>query len=265
MERTVCAGCAGTGDWCDDGSACTAGDVCTGTVCGGAPLSCDDSNPCTDDSCNPALGCVHSNNTSACNDGNVCTIGDICQGGVCAGTVPGASHLVISQIQTSGDGATPSADEFIEIYNPTAFPVSLGGWSLQSVVSTFPFSVNRHNFFTGTIPSHGWFLVARPEYNGLVLKDATLSLSLGADDEVLLVNSQSNADGCSSGLIVDKVAYGSGRCPEGVSASAPSANNSILRLPGGACGNGTDTNSNSADFVSQSPSTPRNAASTPQP
>jgi len=50
------------------------------------PLDCNDNNPCTDDSCNPATGCEHVNNTAACNDGNACTDNDTCGGGVCAGT-----------------------------------------------------------------------------------------------------------------------------------------------------------------------------------
>jgi uncharacterized repeat protein (TIGR01451 family) len=70
---------------CDDGSACTSGDICGGGVCGGIAISCDDANACTDDSCNPATGCVHANNTAPCDDGNACTSGDTCAGGTCNG------------------------------------------------------------------------------------------------------------------------------------------------------------------------------------
>jgi hypothetical protein len=34
-------------------------DQCTAGKCGGASFSCDDSNPCTADSCNASVGCVH--------------------------------------------------------------------------------------------------------------------------------------------------------------------------------------------------------------
>jgi hypothetical protein len=44
---------------------------------------CDDNNPCTDDSCNPASGCVHDNNAAPCDDGNACTSNDTCGGGMC--------------------------------------------------------------------------------------------------------------------------------------------------------------------------------------
>lgn len=49
------------------------------------PAGCDDGNSCTDDICDPQLGCVHSNNTLPCTDGNACTTNDACNGGVCVG------------------------------------------------------------------------------------------------------------------------------------------------------------------------------------
>lgn len=48
----------GTG--CDDSDACTMSDVCLeGTCAGGAALSCDDANECTEDSCDFKRGCFH--------------------------------------------------------------------------------------------------------------------------------------------------------------------------------------------------------------
>jgi hypothetical protein len=62
-------------------------DACSGGTChGGAPVNCNDNNPCTTDSCAPATGCVHTNNTNPCDDGNLCTQTDTCQGGVCVGS-----------------------------------------------------------------------------------------------------------------------------------------------------------------------------------
>jgi uncharacterized repeat protein (TIGR01451 family) len=72
---------------CDDGDPCTENDSCTGTVCGGTALDCDDSNGCTDDSCD-AGNCVNTNNTSPCDDGNGCTTGDVCDGGSCTSGAP---------------------------------------------------------------------------------------------------------------------------------------------------------------------------------
>ncbi len=71
---------------CNDGNACTTSDTCSGGLCVGGPApNCDDSNPCTDDSCNPATGCVHTNNTAPCSDGSACTTNDACSGGLCVG------------------------------------------------------------------------------------------------------------------------------------------------------------------------------------
>lgn len=68
---------------CDDGDACTTGDTCAAGSCAGAALDCDDNNPCTDDSCDSAVGCVYVNNTSACDtDGDACT-SDTCVEGTC--------------------------------------------------------------------------------------------------------------------------------------------------------------------------------------
>ncbi len=72
------------GSTCDDGDACTGNGTCnTGSCTGAVPLDCDDGNPCTTDSCDPALGCVHTNNSDACTDGNACTVNDVCVGGTC--------------------------------------------------------------------------------------------------------------------------------------------------------------------------------------
>ena len=76
-------------DSCEDGDFCTVGDVCAAGVCEpGEVLNCDDENPCTDDSCTPGLGCVHTSNAEACDDGTVCTDGDVCADGAC---VPGGA------------------------------------------------------------------------------------------------------------------------------------------------------------------------------
>lgn len=49
---------------------------------------CDDGNPCTDDLCAGASGCMNVNNSNTCDDNDSCTINDACTSGVCAGTPP---------------------------------------------------------------------------------------------------------------------------------------------------------------------------------
>ncbi len=54
--------------------------------CESTPIVCNDSNVCTDDTCNPATGCVFTNdNTNTCTDGSACTT-DACVAGRCEST-----------------------------------------------------------------------------------------------------------------------------------------------------------------------------------
>ena len=69
---------------CEDGDACTIGDKCTAGACiPGVPTVCADNNPCTDDTCDAAAGCVYTDNVLPCEDGNICTTMDLCAGGEC--------------------------------------------------------------------------------------------------------------------------------------------------------------------------------------
>ncbi len=87
-----CDGClprneAGT---CDDGDACTTGDTCAAGACHATgTLACDDGNPCTDDACDTAAGCVHSNNSRACR-------------------AAACDALVLTEPATCADGACPA-------------------------------------------------------------------------------------------------------------------------------------------------------------
>ena len=72
---------------CDDGNTCTVGESCDSTTCtGGAAVDCNDNNPCTNDGCDLATGCTHTDGTAACDDGNACTGPDNCASGSCAST-----------------------------------------------------------------------------------------------------------------------------------------------------------------------------------
>ncbi len=77
-----------TGEACDDGDACTVAGHCTAGQCVSNPLECDDDNPCTDDFCDPATGCIHTLNKAPCDDGDLCTINDTCQLGECLSSGP---------------------------------------------------------------------------------------------------------------------------------------------------------------------------------
>ncbi|MBT9556815.1 MAG: hypothetical protein IV100_12345, partial [Myxococcales bacterium] len=92
---------------CDDGNACTAGDVCAAKACvSGSAISCDDGNVCSDDSCDPASGCVNAANTAACDDGNACTAGDVCAATAC---VPGNAISCDDGNVCSDDSCDPAS------------------------------------------------------------------------------------------------------------------------------------------------------------
>lgn len=72
---------------CEDGDKCTIGDTCQDGMCNpGNSVECDDNNSCTDDSCEPATGCVFDKlNGGECADGDACTERDRCVDGECIG------------------------------------------------------------------------------------------------------------------------------------------------------------------------------------
>jgi hypothetical protein len=79
------------GALCSDANACTAPDICRQGGCiPGAAVSCADTNPCTQDTCDPVQGCVHRPvlDGTHCSDGNACTTLDACVGGACVGGPP---------------------------------------------------------------------------------------------------------------------------------------------------------------------------------
>lgn len=71
---------------CDDGDPCSTHDRCVEGTCLGEARDCSDGNPCTDDFCEPARGCVHLPNQAWCEDGDPCTGMDSCTLGICLGT-----------------------------------------------------------------------------------------------------------------------------------------------------------------------------------
>jgi hypothetical protein len=79
------------GTSCSDGNVCTGTEVCQGGAClPGVPLDCNDSDPCTADTCDGVTGCGHAAvaNGTPCPDGDPCNGTETCQGGACAAATP---------------------------------------------------------------------------------------------------------------------------------------------------------------------------------
>jgi hypothetical protein len=100
--------------------------------CANDPLgaTCDDSNSCTDDSCDtgtdPAGVCVNADNASACDDQNACTTGDICNSGQCRATDQAACTV-------SNTGALP-AGVTLDVNQDYTWPEVAGVLSYRVVV-----------------------------------------------------------------------------------------------------------------------------------
>jgi hypothetical protein len=71
---------------CDDNNVCNGVETCSNSACeAGEAAPCEDLNECTDDSCDPVLGCIFTDNSDPCDDGLFCTVDDVCFDGSCTG------------------------------------------------------------------------------------------------------------------------------------------------------------------------------------
>ncbi|MDI9238680.1 lamin tail domain-containing protein [Lysobacter sp. LF1] len=184
------------------------------------------------------------------------------------------AQVVISQVYGGGGGGTAVyANDYVELYNRGATPVSLAGMSVQYASAT-----GTGNFSgvavlpAATVQPGKYFLVAMSGGSAgapLPTPDATGPAAMSATaGKVALVNSASalacngSSTPCSAAqlaLIVDLVGYGNANFFEGAGpAPTLSAATAALRNNNGA----SDTNGNNADFTASAPA-PRNSGSTP--
>ncbi len=179
-------------------------------------------------------------------------------------SAPGVSStLVISQFQVAGSGATPSADEFVEIHNISSAPIDLSGYRIVYREAAGVNDVTVIAFSTSTIvPSGGYYLVAHATgYDDPIAANATFNNgatgSFSATGGGLAIRNGA-AD---TGALVDGVGYGTATNAfvETIVTTAPPANASRSRLNSGTL----DTDNNSNDFGALNPSVPRNAATLP--
>ncbi len=72
---------------------------------------CDDSNPCTDDTCGPGGGCIHTKNEAPCDDGIFCNGADQCKDDVCMhGGNPCSSHTTCDEAAGTCTGCATDSD-----------------------------------------------------------------------------------------------------------------------------------------------------------
>ena len=177
-----------------------------------------------------------------------------------------SNSIVISQVYGGGgNSGAPLRNDFIELYNRGATPVSVTGWSVQYAATTG--TSWQRTALSGTIPPGGYYLVqeaagANAAAPALPTPDASGAIPMSATaGKVALVDNNVTIGAISCPTAVDFVGYGSAtNCSE----TAPTANLSnttaALRKEGGV----VDTDSNLADFEIGAPN-PRNSGFVPPP
>ncbi|TNF27106.1 MAG: hypothetical protein EP329_20110 [Deltaproteobacteria bacterium] len=79
------------GTSCADADLCDGAEICVAGACAaGAPLTCDDGDPCTADACNPASGCDNGPvaDGTSCADADLCNGDETCVAGACTAGAP---------------------------------------------------------------------------------------------------------------------------------------------------------------------------------
>jgi hypothetical protein len=165
--------------------------------------------------------------------------------------IPAVDHLVINQIQITG-GPGHTANDFVEIFNPTDHNLDLQGLKLVKRTQAGTTDTSIKSWIDATVvPAGGYYLWANSGFTDIaIVPDITTAGTISDDNGIALRNS-------SDGTIVDAVAWGSAAniFVEGSAfATNPTLGQSLVRS------NGVDTDNNSLDFVIQVPS-PHNLAS----
>ncbi|MCJ7736573.1 MAG: lamin tail domain-containing protein, partial [Anaerolineae bacterium] len=153
--------------------------------------------------------------------------------------------------------------EFIELYNAGTETLDLRGWTLWYRMSDTQEETRLHRWaHSATIPGQGHYLLVR-EGTGLdVLPDAYFDVPLFERWGALQLRD-------AEGQAVDALGWGKpiAGFSDAVPAATPVDGASLERLPGGASGNGQDTDEGSADFLLRPEPQPQNSgmATTPLP
>jgi len=171
-----------------------------------------------------------------------------------------SSTVVISEFRVRGPNG--GSDEFVELYNLSASPVAIGGWKINGSNNAGTIST-RVTIGASVVLNPGCHFLATNSsanggpYSGAVPGDQTYATGITDDGGIALLTS--------SDVIVDQVGLSAGSAyKEGTplaSLGSQNVNRGYERLPGGAAGSATDTDSNTADFRLLAPSDPQSLAS----
>ncbi|WP_118766273.1 ExeM/NucH family extracellular endonuclease [Cellulomonas rhizosphaerae] len=192
--------------------------------------------------------------------------GSVAGAGAASAAVSPSAPAIINEVYGGGgNGGATLKQDFIELYNPGASPVSLAGWSVQYASASGTSWATTA--LTGSIPAHSHYLVAEALGAGgsvdLPTPDVVGTIAMsGTAGKVALVNATTAlacGSACSNAAsVVDFVGYGTANDKAGTAPTpATSATNSVSRNAQHA-----NTADNGADFTAGTP-TPLNSGSTP--
>lgn len=166
-----------------------------------------------------------------------------------------AVDVVISEFRTSGPSGV--ADEFIELYNPTATSVNISGWKINASGSTGSVGTRATVPPSTILKSGQHYLVTNNNtsggYSGTVAANLNYGSEIADNGGVALIRADNS--------IADQAGMSSGSAyREGVTLTPLSgaADQSYERKLGGISDSCQDTDDNSADFQLITPSNPQN-------
>src|SRR5215217_4426568 len=165
-----------------------------------------------------------------------------------------AVDVVISEFRTRGPGG--ATDEFIELYNPTSSPVSVGGWKVNASNNTSSTSTRATIPNLTVLQSGQYYLIANTSYSGTVSPNLTYGSGIADNGGIALLRSDSS--------IADQVGMSSGSAYKEGTILTPLnglSDQSYERKLGGSSDSCTETDDNLADFANIVPSSPHNLGS----
>ncbi|HJU41009.1 MAG TPA: Calx-beta domain-containing protein [Tahibacter sp.] len=177
----------------------------------------------------------------------------------CVGSA-NAATLVISEFRFRGPSG--GNDEFIELYNAGSTAVAIGGYKIRGSNGTGSAVSDRATITAGATLNPGCHYLltntGSSGYSGTVAGDQSYTTGVGDDGGIALTDA--------AGTIIDQVGLNATSAfKEGTtlaSLGSTNADRGYERKPGGAAGNGTDTDNNANDFAQVTPNNPQNRVST---
>jgi endonuclease G len=171
-----------------------------------------------------------------------------------------STTVVISEFRVRGPNG--AADEFVELFNVSSSPVDISGWKINGSNNAAGTTTRATIPAATTLGAGCFYLITNSSasggpYSGLVPGNHTFATGITDDGGIALLNP--------ANVVIDQLGMSNGSAyKEGtVLASLGSANldRGYERKPGGAAGNGTDTDNNATDFQLVTPSNPQNTSS----